>query len=232
MEEQKKSNKSVAIVLILAVLFAGVGVFVAFSVDKEEGRKASVSNSPASSTPTSVFSGSGVEITYDESETIDPGIPIPDLNREPVFGPFAVSPAKENGASRIVELQTALRENHLDFYNWIELGLTFSSLGDHEAAIEAYTYAAALRPKSFLPHANIGFVYGWHLGEPEKAEAAYKKALEINPGEWYVNYQIFEFYRDVLMDKAKAKAFAEAQSEALPQFALDFAVLIKDLERR
>lgn len=180
---------------------------------------------------TTVIPGTNVEVSYDTTENVVPTIPVPDLTNKPVFGPFAVSPGKENGALKIAELQGKLRQDSSNFENWIELGLTFSAVGDHKAAIPAYTYAAALRPKSSLPHANVAYVYGWHLKEFAKAEAEYKKALEINPGEWYINQQLFDFYRFVMEDKAKARAFGEAQAKAIPALALDLKVLLAELDR-
>lgn len=227
-------DKKTSIVLVVVILVAAGSVYLAVNQRNEKNDSlqnnlgelaSSTSNGP------SVIPGSGVQVTYDQSENDVPTIPVPDLTNKPIFGPFAVSPAKENGALKIAELQGKLREDNLNFENWIELGLTFSSVGDHKAAIPAYTYASALRPKSSLPHANLAYVYGWHLKDFVKAEAEYKKALEINPGEWYINFQFFDFYRYVMEDKAKARAFAEAQSKAIPAFALDFKVLIAELDR-
>ncbi len=225
-----ETKKIIILVVVMGAL--GVGAYVALphgeSVQQTipSGEIATSTDKQATTIP-----GTGVEVSYDTAEDVIPTIPVPDLTHKPVFGPFAVSPGKENGALKIAELQGRLREDHLNFENWIELGLTFSSVGDHKAAIPAYTYAAALRPKSSLPHANLAYVYGWHLKDLVKAEAEYKKALEINPAEWYINQQLFDFYRFVMEDKTKARAFGEAQIKAIPAFALDFKVLLAELDR-
>lgn len=228
-------DRKTTIALILAILLAGGSVYLVVNQSRSGNTTPTspVSSDLAStSQQTTIIPGTGVEIMYDKSENVTPTIPVPDLTRSPVFGPFATPQTKETAVTKISDLQEKLRLDPLIFENWIELGLTFSSVGDYEGALSSYTYASALRPKSFLPHANMGFVYGWYLKEPAKAEVEYKKAIEINPGEWYINLQLFELYRDVMQDKAKAKAFAEARSKEIPAFALDFKVLISELDRK
>lgn len=216
------------VAIVILVVVGAVGYVVWQSSSKDDA----LPNEIAAIQEELAKSGLQVEVTKDDAEQVVPTIAVPDLNRQPVFGTFATSPLKEQSALKIRELQQHLKKDPSVFMDWIELGLTFSSVGDHEAAIPAYEYAAALRPKSALPLANMGFVYGWHLKEANKAEAAYIRALEISPGEWYINQQLFELYRDVMGDYTKARSFAVAQMKAVPDFALDFKQLIADLDRR
>jgi tetratricopeptide (TPR) repeat protein len=225
-----ETKKIIILAVVMGVL--GVSAYVALYRGELINQMSPVGETATSTGgETTVIPGTNVEVSYDTTENVVPTIPVPDLTNKPVFGPFAVSPGKENGALKIAELQGKLRQDSSNFENWIELGLTFSSVGDHKATIPAYTYASALRPKSSLPHANLAYVYGWHLKDLAKAEAEYKKALEINPGEWYINQQLFDFYRFVMEDKAKARAFGEAQAKAIPALALDLKVLIAELDR-
>lgn len=224
-------DKKTTIALICAVLFAGGSVY--YAVDHRMGSRGNGEVATTTTTGnTTNIGGVEMSVSRDQTETVEPTIPTPNLSRDIMFGPFAVSPGKEMGEARIKELQGLLLDDHLNFENWIELGLTYSSVGDYEGAVESYEYAAALRPKSFLPHANMAFVYGWHLKDFVRAEAEYKKALAINPGEWYINQQLFEFYRFVLNDPQKARAFAVAQAKVLPDHALDFQLLISDLDSK
>lgn len=228
-DNRNTRGKRIYIFLIIAVIFAaGAGYVVWQSSKKVETLPADV----VAIQEELAKSGLQVEVTKDVSEQVVPTMAVPDLNRQPVFGPFAQSPLKEQAALKIQELQQNLKKDPSVFMDWIELGLTFSSVGDYKAAIPAYEYAAALRPKSSLPLANMGFVYGWHLKEPLKAEAAYTKALEISPGEWYINQQLFELYRDVMGDHKKARFFAETQMKTVPDLALNFKQLLADLDRR
>ncbi len=228
-DNHNSRGNRIYVFVVIALLFAAVAGYIVWQSSKK------VETLPADVVAIQeelAKNGLQVEVTKDISEQVVPTMAIPDLNRQPVFGSFAVSPLKEQAALKIRELQQNLKKDSSVFMDWIELGLTFSSVDDHEAAIPAYEYAAALRPKSALPLANMGFVYGWHLKEPLKAEAAYKKALEISPGEWYINQQLFELYRDVMGDYKKARFFAETQMKTVPDFALNFKQLIADLDRR
>ncbi len=57
-------------------------------------------------------------------------------------------------------------------------GVTLSSAGNHDQAIEKFTAAAALSPTCFDCYNNIGYSYS-QKKEWDKAEAAYKKSIEL-----------------------------------------------------
>ena len=59
-----------------------------------------------------------------------------------------------------------------------EDGVAASSAGNHAAAIEKFTAAAAIRSTCYDCYNNIGFSYS-QTKEWDKAEAAYKKSIEI-----------------------------------------------------
>jgi tetratricopeptide (TPR) repeat protein len=59
-------------------------------------------------------------------------------------------------------------------------GVTASNAGDHAAAITAFNASIVILPDCADCYSNIGFSYT-QLKDYEKAEAAYKKATELNP---------------------------------------------------
>lgn len=61
-----------------------------------------------------------------------------------------------------------------------EEGVAFSSAGKHAEAIERFTAATAISPNCFDCYNNIGYTQS-QLKDWDKAEAAYKKSVEIKP---------------------------------------------------
>jgi len=82
-----------------------------------------------------------------------------------------------------------------------------------------------------VAYGNLGFLYGYYLKQPDKAETAYLTAIGNDPTLEYLQIQLFELYRDVFNDGARARAFARERIEKSPDFALDFTQLIVDLDR-
>jgi tetratricopeptide (TPR) repeat protein len=236
------TSKRTSIVIGVGAFFVGALLFTTYQrvsapVDKlsSESVDGFASSTEASATSTgqndTVFAGT-TGITFDESPTVTPTIPVPDLTREPVVGPFTSPSAKDRAMPIIKQLQAQLKEKSTDFTGWLELGLQFSTVGDYEGARQAYEYAAALRPTSSVIFGNLGFIYGYHLKSPQKAEVAYKTAIANDPSQEYLQIQLFELYRDVFVDKAKARTFAESRIVASPEFAIDFKLLIAELDRK
>jgi len=77
-------------------------------------------------------------------------------------------------AKKLVELEPRVAQNHKTY------GLMTEMLGFPAAAIEAYLRADALAPGSPETQHDIGRCHGM-TGEHEKAQAAYLRALELDP---------------------------------------------------
>jgi tetratricopeptide (TPR) repeat protein len=83
-----------------------------------------------------------------------------------VLGMASAAATKEN-AARGAELTRLFDE-----------GVALSSAGKHNEAIEKFTAGVAINPNCFDCYNNIGFSYA-QLKDWEKAEAAYKKSIEV-----------------------------------------------------
>ena len=79
----------------------------------------------------------------------------------------ASAAASAEAAAKVEELKKIFEE-----------GVTLSNAGKHNEAIEKFNAGAAINPRCFDCFNNIGFSYS-QLKEWDKAEAAYKKSIEI-----------------------------------------------------
>ena len=59
-------------------------------------------------------------------------------------------------------------------------GIYYLNKNDYNRSIMKFKQAVVIYPKSFVAHANLGYIY-FTLGNYEKALVEYKKAYEIDP---------------------------------------------------
>lgn len=97
---------------------------------------------------------------------------------------------------------------------WINLGLQKKAQEDYEGARDAWEYASKIRPKNALSFHNLGMLYGYFLEDNAKAEQNFEQAIQNNPQEAFLYIGLFEFYRDVVKDKEKARAVLERGIQA------------------
>jgi tetratricopeptide (TPR) repeat protein len=64
--------------------------------------------------------------------------------------------------------------------DWFEKGYALGNAGRHQEAMEAYTRAIELNPKSALAYGNRGNAYG-RLGDHQRAIRDVDRAIELNP---------------------------------------------------
>lgn len=93
------------------------------------------------------------------------------------MGAIALRYGLPDEAIRYGKIAVALDPGHFD--GWNLLGLAHSSKGDFAPAAEAFGNAAAIRPGAAPTQRNLGMSLA-EIGETEKAEAALKKAFEID----------------------------------------------------
>ncbi len=133
----------------------------------------------------------------------------PDLNRPLTVTANLTESQLAQIKNKIADINTRLKANSDDFMSWIELGLYRNSVGDYEGARIVWEYASAIRPKNSLSFGNLGFLYGYHLNDPVRAEKNYLQAIQNDPKMAYLYVQLAEFYRDVAKNMAKARAIIE-----------------------
>jgi len=150
------TKKTSNLLIVAAAAFALASGMVAYKAKVDVRQQAE----PPGDDKTSVIpedaqhvtiSQEGVKVVRDENETVTPDIPVPDLSRAPRYADWVTAESKNRVGTRVSALWASLKEDNLDFNNWLELGLQFSAVGDYEGARQAYEYAAALRPKNSWP---------------------------------------------------------------------------------
>lgn len=131
-------------------------------------------------------------------------IPAPNLDRKVNF-----STANENIKEKIVEISEKLKINMTNISLWIDLGSLRKVIGDYEGAKLAWEYVTVIAPQSGLAFRNLGDLYGYYLGNPQKAEENFLKAIQNEPNQIEYYFKIADFYREIAKDPAKARAILE-----------------------
>jgi len=135
--------------------------------------------------------------------------PIPDLDREIVFGDDFSEEERQVMIAKIKEASEELKNDPTSFGNWLYLGLDRKAIGDYEGAKLAWEYAKLLDPNNFVVRANLGDLYAYYLRDNVKAEENYLEALKQGSSQIYLYYKTAEFYRDFLEDNQKAKEIVQ-----------------------
>ncbi len=157
-------------------------------------------------TGTSTVSIGGVEFEGDPEAKVElVTIPLPDLNR-PVSANNLPEPARSDTLTKIKNLQTKLKADSKDYNAWIDLGIYLKETEDYEGARLSWEYAAALVPSQSLAFINLGTLHTYYIHDNAKAEEYYLEAVKVEPKLGYTYHQLYELYRLVMKDDAKAKA--------------------------
>ena len=114
-----------------------------------------------------------------------------------------------------------LKTDQYGFDKWLNLGSVRQLAEDYTGAEEAYLFATQLSPQNSVAFYNLGYLYGYYLHNNAKAEVNYLKAVENQPQQVFLYFQISDFYRDVIKDLSKARAIIEQGIKANPSSATD-----------
>lgn len=142
-------------------------------------------------------------------------LPVPDLNR-PITIPQHHSDIAASITGEINRIVVALKENPTNAALWGTLGLKRKGIEDYEGARQAYEYSLALAPDNGVTAENLGVLYGYYLHEPKKAEKYFLQALDIEPEMAHRYLRLYELYKDIFNDTAKARAILEQGLEKHP----------------
>ena len=129
----------------------------------------------------------------------------PDLTRKVVITAAMSEESKKQALEKIGQIIEPLKGDPNLFSNWVELGSYMKLIGDYDGAVVYWKYAAAIRPKSFIPLANLGDLYLHNIKDIAKAEKNYLTALMVGPDQPMVYAKLAELYRYFLKDDTKAK---------------------------
>ncbi|MBU1102211.1 tetratricopeptide repeat protein [Patescibacteria group bacterium] len=96
---------------------------------------------------------------------------------------------------RFGETKESLQKNPDDFNQWLYLGVLKKGVGDYEGSRDVFLYAGQIRPQSSTPFANLADLYAYFLNEPQKAEAAIKKAIANDPNDYNFYISLADIYQ-------------------------------------
>ncbi len=151
------------------------------------------------------------------------GVSTPDLDYTVMFRAKMTPEAKAIILKNIDEIQGRLQKDQTDFNTWNSLAQYYQVAEDHVAAQEVLEYLVKAFPTNHVAYGNLGFLYGYYLKDPIRAEQNYLKAIQNAPDQAFLYFQTAEFYRDVVKSIPKALAIAQTglsknpQNEALKQ---------------
>ena len=86
---------------------------------------------------------------------------------------------------------------------WTTLGMVRSARGDLPGAEQAFNEAIKRNPAGADVYRELGLAYG-RAGQPEKAEAAHRRAITLDPGSWVAQSDLASFFM-------RQQRFAEAE---------------------
>jgi len=193
-----KGIKTILILILVAILL--VGAYVMYrSLEKRN-----VETSNKGYTISDITSG---ELSNTE---------VPDLDRMVVNDKTLSAEVVGILKIKIADLSDFLKGDPGQFDKWLDLGINRKIAGDYEGAIEAWTYASALRPQNSISFNNLGDLYAYYLNEPQKAEENLLQAIENGSNEVYLYFKTHDFYKYVMKDATKARNIVEQGIKANP----------------
>ncbi|MFH1402204.1 MAG: hypothetical protein ABIG87_01090 [Patescibacteria group bacterium] len=169
------------------------------------------------------------QISQEEQQKPEIIKPVPDLDREIVFGDDFSEEAQQIMIDKMETTSQELKNDPTDFSNWLYLGLDRKAIGDYKGAKLAWEYAKLLDSYNFVVRGNLGDLYAYYLRDNKKAEENYLKALELDPSQVYLYYKTAEFYRDFLEDIQKAREIVQKGLDLSPNSA-ELQSLIESLK--
>lgn len=159
--------------------------------------------------------------------SIPKGFSVPDINRPIIIPPRFAPDVAPSATADIQRIIISLKENPTNAALWGTLGLKRHGIEDYEGARQAYEYSLALAPNNGVTAENLGVLYGYYLHEPIKAEKYFLEALDIEPLD-YRYMRLYELYKDIMRNTAKARAILERGLKEYPGNA-SFKTLLESL---
>jgi tetratricopeptide (TPR) repeat protein len=123
----------------------------------------------------------------------------------PIENPNAVAPALDRKVSipssipddaavilkqKLEEDNASLKANPEQLLVWLQYGIYLKIAGDYDGARGAWEYVAAAAPSNYVAFFNLGELYMGIIKDYPKAEADFKKVIELKPS-------LIDGYRDL-----------------------------------
>lgn len=212
--QEQKSKLGVISWIGIAVIVVVVVLALWYISTKEQGITGASEDTSSAATTTINVGGVTIEVPPGSNATVEPvdmpsiPTPIPNLNRTVIFPSSFSAEAQVIWKGKYADIKAQLEKNPAVYDNWLELGIMWKQVDEYQNARDMWEYATRLNPTNPIAFGNLGFLYGYYLHDNVKAEASFKAGLKNDPQSLFLYQQAFEFYRDVLKDKEKARAFA------------------------
>lgn len=156
---------------------------------------------------------------------------VPDLSKPIEVKAELSEKTKKQALSEIKTLIETLKKDYNSFDAWIQLGLLRKLLGDYEGAREAWEFASFVRPESYIPFHNLGFLYWQYLKDFKKSEQNYLKAIGNEPKDIGAYEDLNNVYYFNLADKNKAEEILIKGLKANPENAV-LLIALRELRAR
>ncbi len=142
----------------------------------------------------------------------------PSLDQKLVYPATMPLEIRKDTETKIKALIAELKTNPQAPAVWNELGLYYKLLGNNEASREVWEYAIALLPTYSSPYSNLAELYiTTELKNNAKAEENLLLAIKYDVTVTDYYFDAYNFYVNVVKDRAKAKAILQAGVKALPK---------------
>ena len=126
---------------------------------------------------------------------IDPTVPAPSLDHVTKFDPSIPQTVRAQLSKNIDTLIGKLKQNGLDFNNWMDLALNYKVAGDYDAAQAIWEYVEKAVPTSGVAPFNIGNLYYLTIHDYPRAETYFKEAIQREPTQTSYYLELAEMYR-------------------------------------
>lgn len=156
-----------------------------------------------------VSSGGGIDVIGSGPVTITPveEPKAPDFKKPLSFNASESAEVRAALDQRFRAILQTLEKDPTNMEAWAYLGILRKTVGDYAGAEEAWKYLAELYPTSTVPFDNLGSLYLDFIKDYPKAEANFKKSIQINPANINAYQQLFALYT-VYGYKGRAEASA------------------------
>jgi hypothetical protein len=159
----------------------------------------------------------------------EPNAPVPDLNRPITFNDGDTDAVHAFVKAKMQTLIADIKKGNTSFENWNTLAQFRKTNGDYEGAKQIWIYLGKITPTNRLSFSNLGFLYGYILHDPVLGEKNFLISLKNDPYAYETYAMIFEFYRDVLKNPAKARDIAAKAKIQFPDKISDINKLLATL---
>lgn len=130
--------------------------------------------------------GEGVAVLPIENVSAQP----PALDRKVSIPSSISTDAAAILKQKLEEENASLKANPDQLIVWLQYGIYLKIVQDYDGARDAWEYVAAAAPSNYLAYFNLGELYMGILKEYPKAEADFKKVIELRP-------DLIDGYRDL-----------------------------------